>query len=277
MHARSLALAALAILGAGLQAAQRPDADIIDKMSHLRQMPDDQRAVETKNLAYEIRALTDLKTRLDDAYGLANLATEGDFGVDTLQAVTDTLDQAVAQDTTDAKPPHYDELAQLAWFEGMHVDLTVQYYQAAKDRLKATEAARAKVNFTLADITGKSWRLSDLKGKVVLVNFWATWCPPCRKEMPDLEALQAQFKNQGLIVLAVSDEKAPVVKAFIAKNSYTFPILLDLDRAVNKAYDVEGIPKSFIYDRRGKLVAESIDMRTKGQFLSLLAKAGLQG
>ena len=265
----------MVIAGVAL-AQQKPDATIIDGIRQLRSLPDDQRAVQTKNLAFEIRALDDPKLKIDDAYGLANLATEGDFGHDTLQAVTDTLKIAVQQDPIDAQPYHYDELAQLHYFEHMTVGLTVPPYQAALDRLKVVESARSKVNFTLSDLSGKPWHLSDLKGKVVLVNFWATWCPPCRKEMPDLEVLQGQFKDKGLVILGISDEKEPVVSAFIAKNNYTFPILLDPDRKVNTAYQVQGIPKSLIYDRNGRLVAESIDMRTRGQFLALLAKAGLK-
>jgi peroxiredoxin len=110
----------------------------------------------------------------------------------------------------------------------------------------------------------------------VLVNFWATWCPPCRKEMPDLETLYNRFKGQGLLILAISDEEASKVQPFIAQRNFTYPILLDPGRRVNGLFRVEGIPKTFIYDRDGKLVAQSIDMRTQRQFLQMLAEAGLR-
>jgi peroxiredoxin len=111
---------------------------------------------------------------------------------------------------------------------------------------------------------------------VVLVNFWATWCPPCRKEMPDLETLYKQFKDQSLVILAISDEEESKVKPFIAEQKVTYPILLDPGRKVNELFEIEGIPKTFVYDRSGKMVAQSIDMRTRKQFLEMLAQAGLQ-
>jgi peroxiredoxin len=110
---------------------------------------------------------------------------------------------------------------------------------------------------------------------VVLVNFWATWCPPCRKEMPDMEALYQRFKDQGLVILGISDEDASKVSAYIAAHKVEYPILLDAGRTVNTLFQIEGIPKSFIYDRNGKLAAEAIDMRTEAQFLDLLRQAGI--
>src|SRR5207237_1512807 len=112
-------------------------------------------------------------------------------------------------------------------------------------------------------------------GKVVLVNFSATWCDPCRREMPDLETLYRRFKNQGLVVLAISDDEVAKVKQLIAEKQFTYPVLLDPGHKVNEQFRIEGIPKSFVYDREGKLVAQAIDMRTRGQFLAMLAHAGL--
>jgi peroxiredoxin len=94
--------------------------------------------------------------------------------------------------------------------------------------------------------------------------------------MPDLEKLYKQFKDQGLIVLAISDESAAKVKPFVAEQKVTYPILLDPGRKVNVLFRVEGIPKTFVYDRSGKMVAQSIDMRTRKQFLEMLEQAGLQ-
>jgi peroxiredoxin len=84
-----------------------------------------------------------------------------------------------------------------------------------------------------------------------------------------------QFKDQGLVILAISDEEAGKVRPFIAQQKVTYPILLDPERRVNELFQIEGIPKTFVYDRNGKLVAQSIDMRTRRQFLEMLALAGL--
>ena len=111
---------------------------------------------------------------------------------------------------------------------------------------------------------------------MVLVNFWATWCPPCRKEMPDLETLYERFQPKGLVVLAISDEESAKVEPFVRERGVKFPVLLDPGRKVNERLIVEGIPKSFVYDREGKLAAQSIDMRTQKQFLEMLKKAGLE-
>jgi len=108
-----------------------------------------------------------------------------------------------------------------------------------------------------------------------LLNFWATWCPPCRKEMPDLQKLYRQYRDQGLTILAVSDEPRDTVAPFIEKQGYTFPVLLDPDEKVHAAYSVEGIPKSFLIDRGGRLAGQAIDMRTEEQFRRMLREAGL--
>jgi peroxiredoxin len=197
-----------------------------------------------------------------------------------LQEVTTTLATALREQPPAGKKGEpdelYSELASLVRYEHMQASSDNPQFAAAMARLEADDAKRQKADFMLADLQGKVWHLQELRGKVVLVNFWATWCPPCRKEMPDLATLYSRFKDQGLVVLAISDEEAAKVNPFIAERKIGYPILLDPGRAVNEAFHVEGIPKSFVYDRTGKLVAQSIDMRTQRQFLEMLAQAGLQ-
>ena len=90
-----------------------------------------------------------------------------------------------------------------------------------------------------------------------------------------MEQLYTRFKDQGLVILAISDEDAVKVQPYIAKIDVNFPVLLDPGRKVNQLFGIEGIPKTFVYDREGKLAAQSIDMRTEKQFLELLSAAGI--
>jgi peroxiredoxin len=214
------------------------------------------------------------------AVGLANLSTEGDFGHDTLQEVAttlaDTLRQQPVPDDHGQPAAPYVVLAQLVRYEHVQTSLDVSQFKAAMAKLEADDRRRQEADFTLTDLQGKTWSLRELKGKVVLVNFWATWCPPCRKEMPDLNTLYQRFKDQGFVILAISDEEVGKVKPFIAERNISYPVMLDPGRKVNDLFQVEGIPKSFVYDREGKLVAQSIDMRTQKQFLEMLGQAGLR-
>lgn len=257
----------------------KQETPIRDQIRRLRDLPDDVRARTTKQLALDIRALPKTPNKLALAYALANLSTEGDFGGETVQEVATTLAEALREQPVpmNGKDPagEYVELATLARYEHVKVSSDNPQYVAALAQLEKEDQARAQADFTLTDLQGKSWTLKSLKGKVVLVNFWATWCPPCRKEMPDLDALYRRFKDQGLIILSISDEQADKVKFYLAEQPVTYPILLDPGRKVNDLFRINGIPKSFVYDRNGKLVAQSIDMRTQKQFLEMLGQAGL--
>ena len=237
-------------------------------------MPDDKRGDVTKQIALEIRKLPANILKVSLANNLANLSTEGDFGHDTLQEVATTLAEALREQPSQENQP-YLELAQLVRYEHVQVSLHSAQLMAAMSTLETNDRDRQQANFTLTDLNGKQWTLKDLRDHVVLVNFWATWCPPCRKEMPDLDALYQRYKDQGLIVLAISDEEPAKVTAYLADHGVSYPILLDPGRKVNEAFHVDGIPKSFVYDRQGKFVAQAIDMRTRAQFLELLSHAGL--
>jgi peroxiredoxin len=299
-------LAAFVTFGLRLASAQKKEvvwsADekpLADQIHGLRALTDDVRAGTTKDLALKIRKLPATENKLRLAVNLAGLSTEGDFGHDTLQEVATTLAETLRERPVPwAKPAEqkspdagsnaaasrvpaypYIELATLVRYE--HVDAPVdlnsdEQFRAAMAGLAADDRKREHPEFTLTDLSGKSWTFSELRGKVVLVNFWATWCPPCRKEMPDLEALYGRLGSKGLVVLGISDEEAAKVEPFIRERKVSFPVLLDPGRKLNEMFAVEGIPKSFVYDREGKLVAQSIDMRTQKQFLEMLGKAGLE-
>jgi thiol-disulfide isomerase/thioredoxin len=215
---------------------------IAEQIHGLRGLPDDVRAGTTKDLALKIRKLPASKNKLRLAVGLAGLSTEGDFGHDTLQEVATTLAETLREHpvpwpkTKDAgagggttrEPAYpYIELASLVRYEHVSAAMDDEQFRAAMARLEADDRRREHPEFTLKDLSGKNWSFADLRGKVVMVNFWATWCPPCRKEMPDLETLYERFGAKGLVVLGISDEEAAKVEPFIRERKISFPVLLD--------------------------------------------------
>ena len=110
-------------------------------------------------------------------------------------------------------------------------------------------------DFTLKDVNGKDVTLSSFRGKVVLLNFWATWCPPCKYEMPSFNKLYKEMKAQGLEVIAVStDDSISYVKDYLSKNSMDFKILMDEKHSVTKQYKVFSMPTTFLIDRNGLII-----------------------
>jgi peroxiredoxin len=115
-------------------------------------------------------------------------------------------------------------------------------------------------NFTFPDLNGKEVSLSDQRGKVLLVNVWATWCPPCRREMPSMQRLYKKFKGKNFEILAVSidSEGRKAVEPFMRKMNLTFPALLDPGETIRSLYGITGVPESFIIDQQGILVEKII-------------------
>ena len=106
--------------------------------------------------------------------------------------------------------------------------------------------------FMLKDLNGKDVSLSSLKGKAILINFWATWCPPCRAEMPALNKLFKEYHDKGFAVIAVStDRNTSSVKNFLVKTPVDFPVLLDSDGRVSRQFKVFSLPTSFLLDTNG--------------------------
>jgi peroxiredoxin len=120
------------------------------------------------------------------------------------------------------------------------------------------------MDFRLNHLDGTTASLQDFSGKVVLLNFWATWCLPCIQEMPDMEKLWQQYKDAGLVVLGVSNDdagKRKRVETFINKVNLSFPILLDPDSTISELYNVSAIPVSYLIDRNGVLLAKIVGVR----------------
>ncbi len=116
-------------------------------------------------------------------------------------------------------------------------------------------------DFALKTLEGKTVRLSDLRGKkVVLLNFWATWCPPCRLEMPTMQRIYSDYKDKGFEVLAINIEPDATeeIREFIQELRLTFPILLDPDMKVTRKYRLIGLPVSMLIDRQGIIRSKSL-------------------
>lgn len=137
--------------------------------------------------------------------------------------------------------------------------------QVPKDALMATD-------FTLDSLDGKTSSLSAYKGRFVFLNFWATWCPPCRSEMPAMQALYRRLEARGFVILAVDlAEKADTVRAYVKKNAFTFPVLLDKTGEVGGTYGAQSIPTTYLIDREGKVLARGIGAQWKWDSPEMIA------
>ncbi|MDI7260769.1 MAG: TlpA disulfide reductase family protein [Thermodesulfobacteriota bacterium] len=125
--------------------------------------------------------------------------------------------------------------------------------QPVKDNKKAPD-------FRLEDLSGKKVELKHFKGKVVFLNFWATWCGPCKEEMPSMEALYQKFREKNFVFLTISVdyEDRKKVKGFIDKHHYTFPVLIDSKSLTLDLYGVKGIPTTILIDKKGRMVGRAI-------------------
>jgi thiol-disulfide isomerase/thioredoxin len=116
--------------------------------------------------------------------------------------------------------------------------------------------------FTVPTPAGQSLSLTDFKGRVILLNFWATWCPPCREEMPSMERLYQRYRDRGFTVLALSiDRNLAAVPPFVEEFRLTFPIGLDSKTAVAELYRVRALPTTIVIDRAGQVVAGAAGAR----------------
>ncbi len=157
-------------------------------------------------------------------------------------------------------------LAGLAWIFAS-ADRTGQ---STAGRIPAPQKGFLAPDFSLADPNGRVYTLSELRGKAVIVNLWATWCPPCRAEMPEIEAQYKKYAVQGLVVLGVNatDQDAPLdIVPFANEYGLTFPILLDETGQVEQKYDLRSLPSTFFINRDGTIAEVVIGGPMSGALL----------
>ena len=130
--------------------------------------------------------------------------------------------------------------------------------------------------FTLREMDGSEFTLTSQHGKVVLLDFWATWCMPCRMEMPILQDLHEEFASRGLMVVGITRDRVPEIRAFLDAQGITFPALIDDTSDVNKAYLVNGIPVGIIIDAQGNVSSYFPGLRSKQEWREGLERAGLR-
>lgn len=117
-------------------------------------------------------------------------------------------------------------------------------------------------DFTLRDLDGKLHKLSDYRGKVVFLNFWATWCPPCREEIPSMERLNEVLGGKDFVMLAINtDENVKDLEAFVKEDPHNFTVLSDADGKIQQLYKVFKFPETFILDRQGHIVEHIVGAR----------------
>jgi peroxiredoxin/outer membrane lipoprotein-sorting protein len=143
---------------------------------------------------------------------------------------------------------------------------------ASRPDFSGTEAP----DFRLTDLDGRPHRLRNYRGKVVLLDFWASWCTPCRKELPTIEKLHREYGSKGLVVLAVNSEADKVARSFVKKYGYTFTVLTDVEGSVFGDYAVSSIPVTIVIDREGLIVDHFIGYHGEEALLSSIRKGGIQ-
>jgi cytochrome c biogenesis protein CcmG/thiol:disulfide interchange protein DsbE len=138
----------------------------------------------------------------------------------------------------------------IAWIAASRVP--AEQALARTQRPPSPQTGFAAPDFSLATQDGESVNLANLRGQVVLVNFWATWCPPCRAEMPAIQQVYDKYRDQGFTVLAIDVQEGDAqVASFADQNGLTIPILIDHDGTVSNRYQVKAMPSTFFIDQNG--------------------------
>jgi thiol-disulfide isomerase/thioredoxin len=174
----------------------------------------------------------------------------------------------VWQHEVDAQPVSASMMSPVASHAPDAAPAVADEFEQAEGAACMANAKPAKLDFTMKDLDGKDVSLTSFKGKVILLNFWATWCGPCKAEIPGFVELQSKFKNDLVVVGYSVDDEAPKARAFANEYKMNYPILLGEGREdVQDAYGpIWGIPASFIISRDGKVCKKHLGIAPKAQF-----------
>jgi TonB family protein len=151
----------------------------------------------------------------------------------------------------------------------------LDFVAASKPSASAELTGHDAADFTLKDLDGNEVSLHKLKGKVVVLDFWATWCAPCLIELPHIEKLHNELKDRGVVFLGINNEDADTAREFMHGKGYTFPSLIDADKEVDQRYEIQVIPQTIVIDKTGKIVAHYFGTRNEEELRNGLAKAGV--
>jgi cytochrome c biogenesis protein CcmG/thiol:disulfide interchange protein DsbE len=171
-------------------------------------------------------------------------------------------EQILTKPSENAAPPRSKLTITVVSIVILAVTFGIVWLQSAK--YEPLTVGKEAPDFVLPNLDDKSVRLSDYRGKVVFLNFWATWCKPCREEMPSMEVLYKNFDRDGLVVLAVSIDRVTTKKdipPFISSMNLTFPVLVDSWGQTDKRYKLMGVPETYIIDQQGILREKIIGPR----------------
>lgn len=146
------------------------------------------------------------------------------------------------------------------------VFIAILFFAVGCAQSGAIEIGKEAPDFSLADINGKQVSLSDFKGKAIILDFFASWCPPCRQEVPDFVELQKTYGDQGFVVIGVALVKSQEAKDFAEEFNINYPVLVDDGKVSNLYGPIRSIPTTFILDKNGKIVKMYIGFRSKDVF-----------
>ena len=129
-------------------------------------------------------------------------------------------------------------------------------------------------DFQLNDLAGSTFNLKDVKGKVVILDFWASWCPPCKMELPHFQALYDKYKDKGLVVIGISmDRISPAqIGSFVKANGMTYPVLVATQDVIDSYGGIKDIPTTFVISRKGRIIKKFVGYQSKEVFEGLVKK-----